>query len=263
MSIQVDKFFFRKSTAVLILISGIFFISGCSDSDLEKENSRLKMSIKKRRIDNASLQRKIKNLSDKNIELKKEIERLKKNDKAQIINLSNENSELKKEIDRLREHNKGLNVSLAKSELEFSKKHREELERDRKNLEKEKEAFKEEKNAIIKKSYETAENAVSIKYIQYMGGLIFISIMAIGYLLSRLNGIRKEQEELKNSNSEITTEKENLEEEIKAKEKKLNELEIIIENLKLKQKAGTKNKIVSMIEEYKVNRDRKLDGLGG
>ncbi len=233
-----DGVIFRKIAVGLVLVSSILFLSGCSNSDLEQNNAQLKRDNIRAKSYNMSLE-------------------------ARLEKTTLDNNNLKKELAKLRESNKGLNVTLAKSELEFSKKHKEELDTERKKLDSEREAFKQEQKTIEKEAYENADKNVSNKY---NGGLIGISILFVFLLLVWLFRWRKNISLLSVKEQEINEliEKNHAQVEHEKKiQKTLLELENTINELKRKQKEGSKNQVVSKIEEYKARREQLLKSSGG
>ncbi len=221
---EKDSGILGKMTIGLALVFGMLFVSGCSDSDLEQKNTQLKSNLARTESYNTSLE-------------------------ARLEKVTKDNSNLNKELAILRENNKGLNIALAKSELEFSKKHKEELEAERKNIEKE--------------AYENAKNTVLNTYIGVFVGILilFVLVLIFWFFNNKKNKqiIREKEIEIE----KIVSKKEESEKELKEKEEILNDLENQIKDLERMQKMGSKNQIVSMIEEYKIGRDKKLNSLGG
>ncbi len=229
---------FGKTMIGLGFVFTMFFVSGCSDSDLEQENKQLKSNLIKTKSYNASLE-------------------------ANFEKATKDNRDLKKVLDELRENNKGLNVSLAKSELEFSKKHKMKLEAERKKLDIEKEAFKQKQIIIEEKAYENANNTVFNRYIVvFVGFLILFTLVFIFWFFNNKKNkqiIRDKEEEIEKT----IVEKEESEKELKEKEERVHILENKINDLERMQKVGSKNQVVSKIEEYKAGIDRKLNSLRG
>ena len=137
-----------------LLIAVILLLSGCSDSDLEKEKAQLQKSLKRTQDNNLQLETRLKTLTVENTKLQKELK-----------SLSNEN--------------KNLNVSLAKSELIFTQKHKVELEKEIKKLNNEREILRQEKINFKKHAYEEAESSVKSKYLWIIGLMSFVMVIGV------------------------------------------------------------------------------------
>lgn len=211
----------------IILVFLLFFLFGCNDAELKQ----LEINSAKLETENSLL-------------------------KSTIKTMELDTEKLEKDLFILRDNNKDLNVSLAKSELFFSKKHKEELEIERNKLDEEKTAFKLKKEMIEKKAYRNAEQTVKYQYLMPIIILILFFIL----LCWRFNKNQKEKEdEIK----KLKTEKEDLENENTELNKNINKLANDIEDLNRKQKSGIKNQVLTKIEEHTAKRELRLNHIGG
>jgi cell division protein FtsB len=227
----------EKVIISMMLMIGMFFISGC-DSELEQKNAQLKKKLIETESFNTSLT-------------------------ASLEKVTKENNNLKNTLEKLRENNKGLNVSLAKSELEFSKKHKAELDAEKQKLNDEREAFRQEKVSIEKTAYENAKQTVSTMYL-FIIGLIMIVLLIIFILLVKNKKDNKKVIEEKNADiEEIQFKNDKIKKSLKEKDERIIALENQIKDLERLQKSNSKNQVVQKIEEYTRKREQKLDRLEG
>jgi DNA repair exonuclease SbcCD ATPase subunit len=222
----------------IVLVLSMFFMSGCGNSELEQKNIQLKRELSKMERFNTSLT-------------------------ASLEKVTKENNNLKKALEKLRENNNGLNVSLAKSELEFSKKHKAELDAEKQKLNDEREAFRQEKVSIEKTAYENAKQTVSTMYL-FIIGLIMIVLLIIFILLVKNKKDNKKVIEEKNADiEEIQFKNDKIKKSLKEKDERIIALENQIKDLERLQKSNSKNQVVQKIEEYTRKREQKLDRLEG
>jgi myosin heavy subunit len=221
----------------MLLVIGMFFVSGC-DSEFEQKNIQLKRELAKMESFNTSLT-------------------------ASLEKVTKDNNNLKNTLEKMRENNKGLNVSLAKSELEFSKKHKAELDAEKQKLNDEREAFRQEKVSIEKTAYENAKQTVSTMYL-FIIGLIMIVLLIIFILLVKNKKDNKKVIEEKNADiEEIQFKNDKIKKSLKEKDERIIALENQIKDLERLQKSNSKNQVVQKIEEYTRKREQKLDRLEG
>jgi uncharacterized membrane protein len=240
----------------IILVFLLFFLFGCNDAELKQ----LEINSAKLETENSLL-------------------------KSTIKTMELDTEKLEKDLFILRDNNKDLNVSLAKSELLFSKKHKEELEIERNKLDEEKTAFKSKKEMIEEKAYRNAEQTVKDQYRMPIIILICLFIFLVFlfiFLCWRFNKNKKEKEdeieklktekedEIKKLKTEkedeikkLKTEKEDLENENTELNKNINKLANDIEDLNRKQKSGIKNQVLTKIEEHTAKRELRLNHIGG
>ena len=242
----------RKMTIGVVLAFMVSMLSGCSDSELEQDNSKLKINLVSAEINNALLKRNLVSAKTNNALLQSKLSEAESNNKS-----------FHKELTTLRENNKGLNVSLAKSELLFSQKHKVKLEEERKNIDAEREKFKKEQKNIEKDAYENAEKNVANKYI---GGMIGMSILAVMLLVLWFFMSKKNRQLISDKGSEIKSlqkEKEACASKKNKLNEKLNTFANTIEELKKKQQEGSKNQVVNAIDANDIRRRALLEGLRG
>lgn len=221
----------HKMITGIILTMMVVMFSGCDDSELEQKNIRQQTELTKSNMLNSQLGAKIKELTDNN-------------------------KNLKKELDTLRSNNKELDVSLAKSELLFSKKHKAELEAERDKLDGERESLRQEKQKIEKEAYKNAEVTVSNKYLMVLGVIFIVLIVLFLYLW---RGRKEEKSEVKRLKSEIENERKEKE----VYRGKMNELTKSIEELERKQQEGCINQVISKINTASTRRKELLESLRG
>ncbi len=222
---------FKKMIMSIVLVFSMISLTGCSDSELEQKNRQLEKSLVQKRTYSSALE-------------------------ARLEKTEMDKQKIQKELSILRENNKGLNVSLAKSELLFSQKHKVELEVERKRLDSERESFKKERTVIEKEAYTNAEEAVTSKY---FGVLVVVSILSVFLLILWFFTWKKSRRELK----ALTNTNKKLENEKVALNNDLNTLVYEIEDLKRKEKEGSKNQVVGKIEENEARRQQLLHSVGG
>ena len=168
--------------------------------------------------------------------------------------LEKENQQLKTTIIKLRNNNNGLNISLAKSELVYSQKHKKEIEAETKKIDEEKEAFRHQKEIIKKEAYENAEKTSFRKYGIISGGIVFMLFIFL-YLFWKKNSQCKI--DTKNKHKEIN----DLTKTITTLHKTITHLENNIKELEHKLKEGSKNQILSSIEEMQSKRENLQHSL--
>jgi len=226
----------------IILVFLLFFLFGCNDAELKQ----LEINSAKLETENSLL-------------------------KSTIKTMELDTEKLEKDLFILRDNNKDLNVSLAKSELFFSKKHKEELEIERNKLDEEKTAFKSKKEMIEEKAYVDVEKELEDKYLMVISGLSLIVILLciLLYYSWTTNKKNKEDEieklktEKEDEIKKLKTEKEDLENENTELNKNINKLANDIEDLNRKQKSGIKNQVLTKIEEHTAKRELRLNHIGG
>jgi len=204
-----------------ILLSGIFafFIVGCGDSKIEHENISLKTKVTK---------------------------------------LLDENNYLRKQIITLKDKNKLLNVSLAKSEVDFTKRHKEELAKEQREFTQQREKmeknFKDQEEKLLlqkEKMIKEIEQIISIKYITILSALLVLLIAIIILWILNTKKFKRILKEKEENISEITDKEDNL-------KLKINELQNKIIELEYKDKSGSKNQVVAKIEEYQIKRKNQM-----
>jgi len=220
-----------KMITGMMLVLSMFFMSGCGNSELEQKNIQLKRELSKIENFNTSLT-------------------------ASLEKVTKENNNLKNALEKLRENNKGLNVSLAKSELEFSKKHKAELDAEKKKLNDEREAFRQEKQKIKKEAYEDAEASVKYKYLWILGVIFIVMIIFIVLFFVGMKKKKEEMKKLEENNKKSEEEKEKY-------RVKAGEFSKIIEDLERKQQEGSINQVVSEIKMADKRRQELLESLKG
>lgn len=228
--------FIGKSIITLLITFILLLLSGCTNSELEKEKQQLQLNLEI--------------LKKENIQVH-----------AELKDTEESRHKLQEELALIRDENKGLNVSLAKSELEFSQKNKEVIEAENKKLNKKREALKEEKKKIEIEAYINAEETIFNKYLGLAIGLAIILVVLLliwlyrwktksSLLLVKENLIQKLEENIKVLRDEKLELKEGL-----------YLLEYTVEELKRKEKEGTRNQVVSKIETYQSKRDLALSGI--
>ncbi len=238
----------EKMIIGMMLILGMFFVSGC-DSEFEEKNTQLKRELAKTESFNTSLA-------------------------ARLEKVMKDNNSLKNTLEKMRENNKGLNVSLAKSELEFSKKHKAELDAARKELDRERKIFKQKQMSIEKEAYSNAKQTVSMMYLFIIGFIVIVLlIVSVLLFMSKKNNkqakkekdeeIEKIQSEKDKAIKKERSKNEEMKKTLKEKEERVIELENQIKDLERLHKSNSKNQVAEKIEEYTRNREQKLHRLGG
>jgi len=182
-------------------------------------------------------------VEEKNVLLSKENRKLVK-----------ENSFLKSQIIILKDKNKFLNVSLAKSEVDFSKKHQDELAKSREKMLKEFETREANLLARKEKLTQEIEEIISMKYMTIFIVLVLLMLSLIIFIVLNFKKSKEKLEELEEKNSEIIKEKESL-------HSKINEFQQNITELEYKAKSGIKNQVVSKLDEYKMKRTNQMRDL--
>jgi cell division protein FtsB len=215
----------------IILVFLLFFLFGCNDAELKQ----LEINSAKLETENSLL-------------------------KSTIKTMELDTEKLEKDLFILRDNNKDLNVSLAKSELLFSKKHKEELEIERNKLDEEKTAFKSKKEMIEEKAYVDVEKELEDKYLIVISVLsLIVILLCILLYYSWTTNKKNKEDEIK----KLKTEKEDLENENTELNKNINKLANDIEDLNRKQKSGIKNQVLTKIEEHTAKRELRLNHIGG
>jgi cell division protein FtsB len=205
----------RMRIKLLVSLIMTFLIVGCGDESVE----------------------------EKNVLLSKENRKLVK-----------ENSFLKSQIIILKDKNKFLNVSLAKSEVDFSKKHQDELAKSREKMLKEFETREANLLARKEKLTQEIEEIISMKYMTIFIVLVLLMLSLIIFIVLNFKKSKEKLEELEEKNSEIIKEKESL-------HSKINEFQQNITELEYKAKSGIKNQVVSKLDEYKMKRTNQMRDL--
>ena len=210
---------------MLTMMLGV--LSGCSDSELEEKNRQLQQ------------------IRTVNIQLV-----------SKVRELTHMNKSIEKKLDTLRSNNNKLDISLAKSELEFSKKHKTEIEAQRAKLDSERESFHQEKQKIKSEAYGNAERALSKKYLMVLEVVSIFLIVLLALLILRLRGDKKKIENLKK-------EKENEKKEKEECKGKMDQFARDVEELKKKQQEGCINHVISKIDTASTRRKELLESLRG
>jgi len=214
----------KNKLLINIVLGGIIalFVVGCGDNELEHENLSLKSKINK---------------------------------------LLRDNSNLKNQIFILKDKNKLLNISLAKSEVDFATKHKKELAKEQKELDKQRELLEKkfeekERNLILKREQikNELEDIISMKYITILS---ILSMFLIGMIILFLLKVKKHNSILQEESIKIS----NLESERERLKTEINNLKVMIDKLEYKYKSGSKNQVVSKIEEYQIKRKNQIKDL--
>ncbi len=182
----------------IIALATILFLTGCSDSDLEKENTNLK-----------------------------------------------------KELNNLRQMNKELSVRLAKSELLFSKKYKEEFKKEENLLEASR--VKIENNAKL-----IAEKNAKNKYMMIIASLVVFFLAFIGLFF-----LKRKEYNKKISDKETDIEKLNkfiaeLNQKVEKSTKLIIDLETSIKEMEIRAKEVSVNQVVRKIDENQRHRSNLL-----
>lgn len=202
----------------ILLLTIILFLTGCNDSNLQNELNYLK------KVNNQ-------------LEIK-----------------LNQLQSLEKELNNIKKNNKDLSVTLAKSELEFSKKYKEEFKKQEESLIKER--INIEKNAKL-----VAEQNAQNQYMLLIGSILLLFLAFIGFSLFKRNEYNK-----KILDKETTIEKLNeyiveLTKKVKKSKKSIINLELKIKEIEVKAKESSINQVVRKIEEKERNRTNLLNRI--
>jgi len=205
----------------ILLIFILLFTTGCDNKELEAEKKKQSL-----------LQSNFNRLS------------------TRYANLQSSYYNIENKLNLQKENNKGLEVNLAKGEVHFMQKYREELKKDEKELVEDRELMKKE----ISKNFQD-------KYITYFISLIIISIfISILWYNSRRKIINKSIDLIK-ENKNLTDQFETLKEEHEKFSKTIYELDREIKNFEEKEKDSTRNSVVNKIDEYQNKRDKRLQNI--
>ena len=202
----------------ILLLTIILFLTGCNDSNLQNELNYLK------KVNNQ-------------LEIK-----------------LNQLQSLEKELNNIKKNNKDLSVTLAKSELEFSKKYKEEFKKQEESLIKER--INIEKNAKL-----VAEQNAQNQYMLLIGSILLLFLAFIGFSLFKRNEYNK-----KILDKETTIEKLNeyiveLTKKVKKSKNSIISLELKIKEIEIKAKESSINQVVRKIEEKERNRTNLLNRI--
>ena len=200
----------------------LLFLTGCSDSNLEKENANLKKELN--------------TVNRYNNQLKTKLSRF---------------NNLEKELNKIKKNNKNLSITLAKSELLFSKKYKEELKKEENLLEAKR--VKIENNARL-----IAEENAKNKYMTIIISLVVFFLAFIGLSLFKRNEYNKN---ISNKEIEIDKLKKSIAEanqKVEESRKLITTLETRIQEMEIRAKEVSINQVVRKIDENQEYRSNLL-----
>ena len=206
----------------IIALATILFLTGCNDSDLEKENTNLKKELNTVNRHNTELQTKLTRLND-----------------------------LEKELNNIKKNNKNLSITLAKSELLFSKKYKEEFKKEENLLEANR--AKIESNAKL-----VAEKNAKNKYMMIIASLIVFFLAFVGLLFFKRNEYNKKISEKETDIKELQKSISELNQKVEERTKHIFSLETSLKEVEIKAKEVSVNQVVRKIDENQRHRNNLL-----
>lgn len=206
----------------ILLLTIILFLTGCNNSDLEKQNTNLQNQLDYVETVNTQLEMKLKELQG-----------------------------LKKELNTIKEKNKELSITLAKSELEFSKKHKGELK-------KEEERLATERINIEKNTQLLAEKNAKNKYMIIIASIVLFFLGFITFSWFKRNEYKKKISDNETAIEQLNKSTVELSQRVEERTKSIMSLELKIKEMEIRAKEGSINQVVRKIDENQGHRSNLL-----